>query len=139
VAEPPDLDAILREHRARGGGSRQTTRRILAGRLTPGGDAYRREHLASDDPLDGPHVTDVVLTNTCSFGHVLDDKVRPAGVCEIGGEIVCSADAGGQVCMQICACCGAVCCRRHSRTYGSRTYCLRCRWVGLWRTFWRLD
>ena len=129
------MDRQIEEFRSKGGGSRQRTMRVLGGKLDRHGAPFRREHLQFEDEEEGPQVVDIVETATCSFGHTTDDKVRVAGICEIGGEVLCSTEG----CLSQCSYCGAVVCRRHSRTYGEKTYCLRCRWVHYWRTFWRLD
>ena len=78
---------------------------------------------------------DIVQTGTCSFGHVVDDKVRVAGICEIGHEVLCSSEG----CALQCVHCGAVVCCRHSRTYDERTYCRRCKWRHYWRVFWMIE
>lgn len=134
MAEDDGMERQIEEFRRKSGGSRQRTMRVLGGKLDRHGAPFHREHLQFEDEDEGPQVVDIVQTATCSFGHTIDDKVRVAGVCEIGEEVLCSAEG----CLFQCSYCGAVVCRRHSRTYGDKTYCLRCRWVYYWRTFWRL-
>jgi len=129
------LQGVLREMRRKGGGSRHSILRVLGGKLDPRGAPFHKEHVQFEDEREGPRTVDVVETGTCSFGHVVDDKVLVAGICELGGEVVCST-AG---CTFVCVHCGAVVCRRHARTYGETTYCNRHRWVHYWRAFWRLD
>jgi len=132
---PANIERLLRELRRRGGGARHRILRVLGGKLDRHGAVFHKEHLQFEDPREGPQVVDIVETGTCSFGHTIDDKVRVAGICEIGQEVLCSADG----CMFQCIHCGAVVCRLHSRTYGEKTYCRRCLWVHYWRKFWRLD
>jgi hypothetical protein len=129
------LDEILEEFRTKGGGLRQTSQRVLGGKLEAGGSALLREHLEFDDGDEGPRTIDVAEVPTCTFGHTIDERVRVAGICEIGGEILCSV----QGCLLQCAHCGAVVCRNHSSTYGNKTYCTSHRWIHYWRVFWRLD
>ena len=135
MSQIPDLEQLLRELRQNGGGTRHTILRVLGGPLRRDGALFHKETLQFEDEHDGLRQVDVVETPTCSFGHTLDDKVRLAGVCEIGGETLC--DTPG--CMHACVCCGATVCRRHSRTYGELTYCTRCRWRHYWRIFWGLE
>ena len=130
-----DIDRVLRELRRKGGGSRHSTLRVLGGKLDPRGAPFHKEHVQFEDDREGPRTIDIVQTGTCSFGHTVDDKVRVAGICEIGKETLCSAEG----CQLHCIRCGAVVCRIHSRTYGDKTYCLHCRWFHYWRMFWRLD
>jgi len=135
MAGPKNVDDLLRELRQKGGGSRRSILRILGNKLGPHGAAFHKEQVQFEDEREGPRSVELVETGTCAFGHTIDDKVRMAGVCEIGGEVLCSTPG----CMLQCVHCGGVVCRRHSRTYGDKTYCNRCRWVHYWRTFWRLD
>lgn len=132
---PTTTDSVIRELRRKGGGSRHSVLRVLGEKLTPQGAAFHKEHVQFEDEKEGPRAVDIVQTNTCSFGHTVDDKVRVAGVCEIGREVVCSTEG----CMFRCCHCGAVVCRRHSRTFEEGTYCRRCVWTHYWRSFWRLD
>jgi len=129
------LDRLHREFRRKGGGSRHTSLRILGGKLDKNGPAFHKEHLQFEDDKDGPRILDVVQTSTCSFGHTVDDKVRVAGICEIGGEVLCSSEG----CLLHCVHCGAVVCHIHSSTYGDITYCRNHKWIHYWRMFWRLD
>jgi len=135
MAKPTNINRLLRELRRKGGGMRRSTLRVLGGKLDARGAPFHKEHVEFDDEREGPRSVDLVETGTCSFGHTVDDKVRVAGICEIGGEVLCSTPG----CLLQCTHCGAAVCRRHSRTYGEKTYCIRCRWVHYWRTFWRLD
>jgi len=128
------IDNLCGEFRRKGGGSRQTILRVLGGKLDKNGSPFRKEHLQFEDEKEGPRVVDVVQTSTCSFGHTIDDKIRVAGICEIGGEVLCATEG----CMRQCVC-GAVVCRRHSRTFGEKTYCRPHIWIHYWRMFWRLD
>lgn len=129
------IDNLCGEFRRKGGGSRHTTLRILGGKLDKNGSPFRKEHLQFEDEKEGPRVVDVVQTSACSFGHTIDDKVRVSGICEIGGEVLCSAEG----CLLQCRSCGTVVCRIHSSTYGDKTYCQRHKWIHYWRMFWRLD
>lgn len=130
-----NIDRLRNEFRRKGGGSRQTTLRMLGGKLDKNGSPFHKEYFQFEDARDGPRIVEVVQTNTCSFGHTVDDKVRAAGICEIGGEVLCSAEG----CALCCIHCGAVVCRVHSSTYGDVTYCRRHKWIHYWRMFWRLD
>jgi hypothetical protein len=125
---------LLAEFRRKGGGSRQSTLRVLGSKLERNGAPFSKERLEFED-ADGPRTVDVVETGTCSFGHVVDDKVRVAGICELGGEVLCSTEG----CMLRCDHCGAAVCHQHGQTRGERTYCSRHRWIHLWRLFWRLN
>jgi len=129
------IERLLRELRRRGGGSRQSVLRILGGKLDRHGAPFWKKHLEFEDPREGPRTVDVVQTNTCSFGHTIDDKVRAAGVCEIGHEVLCSIPG----CLLQCTNCGAVVCRRHARTYGQKTYCRNCSWLYFWRKLCGLE
>ena len=107
---------------------------VLRGELVQ--EAVDREH-ARNTPSD-----DQDRLNRALSVELLDnDKVRVAGTCAIGGEILCSTEG----CLRTCARegCGATVCRRHSRVYGGKTICLRCRFPYLlrtiWRKFWGLD
>ncbi len=131
---PTNVEQLIRELRRLGGGARNTVLRVLGGKLDRHGAPFHKEHVETQHPEDGVVTVDMVETGTCSFGHVIDDKVRVEGICEIGGEVLCSTEG----CMLRCDRCGAAVCRRHSRTYGERTYCLRCRWHHYWRLFWRV-
>jgi hypothetical protein len=135
MSRHPDLDDLLEEFRARGGGARRRTLRVLGGKLGQRGAPFHRESLVFEDDVEGPQTIDLVETRTCSFGHTVDDQVRVAGICEIGGEVLCSTEG----CLRHCRHCGAVVCRRHSRTYGELTYCTRCRWHHYWRRFWGIE
>ncbi len=135
MAKRPMMNRLQNEFRRKGGGSRQTTLRVLGGKLDKDGMPFRKEHLQFEDDKEGPRTVDVVQTGTCSFGHTIDDKVRVAGICEIGGEVLCSHEG----CMLQCIHCGAVVCHIHSSMHGDKTYCSRHRWVHYWRMFWRLD
>jgi hypothetical protein len=135
VAKATNINRLLRELRRQGGGARQTSLRVLGGKLRPKGAPFHKEHVQFEDPDEGPRTVDIIETGTCAFGHTIDDKVRVAGLCELGREVVCSTPG----CALQCCRCGAVVCARHSRTYGDKTYCLRCRWHHWWRVFWRLD
>jgi hypothetical protein len=134
VAKRPMMNNLRNEFRRRDGGARHTTIRALGRKIDRYGAPFFKEHFEGEDERDGVRVTDIVETGTCFFGHTVDEKVRVAGICEIGGEVLCSTEG----CMRQCAYCGAVVCRRHSRTFGEKTYCRRHIWVGWWRTFWRL-
>jgi hypothetical protein len=129
------MDRHLEEFRSKGGGSRQRILRVLGGKLKRNGTPFHKERLQFEDEQEGPQTVDLVRTGTCSFGHTIDDKVRVAGICEIDGEVLCSTEG----CLLRCVHCGAVVCRRHSRTYAERTYCRRHRWVHFWRKFWGVD
>ena len=135
MARRSRLDQQLEDFRQKGGGSRRSTLRVLGGKLDGQGAPFHKEHLQFEDEDEGPRAVDIVQTSTCSFGHTIDDKIRMAGVCEIGGEILCSTPG----CLLQCIRCGAAVCRRHSSTYGDKTYCRSCRWSYWWRVFWRLD
>jgi hypothetical protein len=135
VAKRPMMNNLRNEFRRKGGGSRHTALRVLGGKLDRYGVAFNREQFHFEDAKDGARVIEVAECGTCSFGHTVDDKVRVAGICEIGGEVLCSTEG----CMRQCVHCGAVVCRRHSRTFGEETYCRRHMWVHWWRAFWRLD
>ena len=135
MARKTRLDQHLDDFRRQGGGSRQSMLRVLGGKLDRDGAPFHKEHLQFEDEEEGPMTVDVVQTSTCSFGHTIDDKVRVAGVCELGGEIMCSM----QGCLLECVRCGVAVCRRHSTTYGDKTYCRRCRWAYYWRKFWGLE
>ncbi len=135
VVKRSNIDRLHSEFRRKGGGSRQTSLRVLGGKLDKNGSAFHKEHLQFEDDKDGPRILDIVQTSTCSFGHTVDDKVRVAGICEIGQEVLCSTNT----CKLECIYCGAVVCRVHSRTYSDKTYCNRHKWIHYWRIFWRLD
>jgi hypothetical protein len=136
MAKRHKIDILRSEFRRKGGGSRQTILRLLGGKLDREGAVFHKERLQFEDEKEGPRIVDIVQTNTCSFGHTIDDKVRVAGICEIGGEVLCSTEG----CMLRCTYCGAVVCRRiHSSTYGDKTYCQRHKWIHYWRMFWRLE
>lgn len=130
-----DIDQVLREFRRKGGGSRHSILRVLGDKLDRYGAAFHKERLQFEDEKEGPRVVDIVQTGTCSFGHVIDDKVHSAGVCEIGGEVLCTSEG----CMRSCVHCGRAVCRAHSRTYDDGTYCCHCIWVHYWRALWRLE
>jgi hypothetical protein len=132
---PSLLQRVLDHFRRAGGGSRQRVIRFISGPLEPGGATFRKERMQFEDEAEGPQTVDIVETSTCAFGHTIDDKVRAAGVCAIGDEVLCSTPG----CLHQCCVCGAVVCRRHSRTYGDRTYCVRHRRVHYWRAFWGLE
>ena len=134
MSRTPNIDQLLQELREKGGGSRQSTLRVLSGKVDRHGAPFRRESLQFEDEAEGLRTVDVVETRTCAFGHTIDDKTRVAGICQICGEVLCSSPG----CMSQCVRCGAVVCRRHGRTYGEVTYCRSCRWVHFWRLFWRL-
>ncbi len=134
MAKNPRMSSLLRVLRKQGG-ARQTTARELGGKLEPGGAPYWKEHVAYEDAQGNPHVIDLILTGTCSFGHTVDDKVRVAGICELGREVLCSEEG----CMLQCRHCGSVVCRLHGRTFGKHTYCRRHVWVHYWRRFWALE
>ena len=134
MAKNPTINRLLGVLRKRGG-SRQSTVRELGGKLKVGGAPYWKEHVTYEDDDGNPHVADIVRTSTCSFGHAVDDKVRVAGICEIGQEVLCSEEG----CMLRCRHCGSVVCRIHSRTFGENTYCRPHVWVHYWRKFWALE
>jgi len=135
MAKKSRIDRLQDEFRRKGGGSRHTILKVLGNKLSRDGSAYHKEHLQFEDENDGPRVIDVVQAGTCSFGHTIDEKVHVAGICEIGGEVLCSTKG----CTLQCVHCGAVVCRKHGRTYGDKTYCQRHKWIHYWRMFWRLD
>ncbi len=135
MAKRSKIKRLQDEFRRKGGGSRHTVLRALGGKLDKNGLPFHKERFQFDDERDGPCIVDVVQTSTCSFGHTIDDKVRVAGICEIGNEVLCSTDG----CKLECCHCGIVVCRAHSKTYGDKTYCNRHKWIHYWRTFWRLD
>ena len=135
MAKRMSIKRMIRRHRRLGGGIRQTTLRVLGGKLDKHGATYKKVHLEHDHDEDGPTVEEIVEDGLCGFGHTIGEKGRVVGVCEIGEEVVCSMEG----CALQCVRCGAVVCRKHSRTYGEKTYCRRCRWVYYWRLFWRLD
>jgi hypothetical protein len=135
MAKRHSIKNLYGEFRREGGGSRHTILRTLGGKLDKNGSPFRKEHLQFEDEKEGPRIIDVVETSTCSFGHTIDDKVRAAGICEIGEEVLCSTEG----CLLQCVFCGAVVCRSHSSTYNGKTYCSRHRWIHYWRLFWRLD
>jgi len=135
MAKRSSLKRLCSEFRRKGGGSRHSTIRTLGGKLKTNGNPFHKEHLQWDDERDGPRSADVVETGLCAFGHTVDDKNRVVGVCDIGGEVLCSVEG----CKLQCVHCGAVVCHRHSSTYGDKTYCQHHRWIHYWRLFWRLD
>ena len=134
MAKHPNINSLLRTFRQRGG-SRQTTARQLGGKLTHTGTPYWKEHITYEDDDGNPSVADIVRTGTCHFGHAVDDKVRAAGICQIGHEVLCSEEG----CMLRCRHCNMVVCRLHSRTYGEVTYCTKHIWVHYWKKFWALE
>jgi len=129
------IERLRTEYRRKGGGSRQTTIRMLGGKLDRNGAPFHKEYFQFEDARDGPRVVEAVQIGTCSFGHTIDEKIRVAGICEIGGEVLCSTPG----CARQCVHCGAVVCRAHRSTYGDVTYCQRHAWRHYWRLFWRLD
>jgi hypothetical protein len=135
MAKRPKIDRLRSEFRRKGGGSRHTTLRALGGKLDKDGCPIHTERFQFDDERDGPRIVDAVQISRCSFGHTIDEKVRVAGICEIGDEVLCSTKG----CKLECIHCGAVVCRVHSRTYDDKTYCNRHKWIHYWRMFWRLD
>jgi len=135
MTEDHGINQHLDEFRRKGGGSRQRVLRVLGSKLNRNSAPFHKERLEFEDEQEGPQTVDIVQTGTCSFGHTVDDKVRVAGICEIGGEVLCSTDG----CMHQCEYCGAVVCSRHSRRYGDKTYCQRHIWVHYWRKFWRIE
>ena len=128
------MDRILRIFRKRGG-ARQTTVRELGGPLKARGTPYWKEHISYEDENGNPHVVDLVRTGTCSFGHTIDDKVRAAGICQVGQEVLCSEEG----CLLRCRHCGDVVCRLHSLSFGEIIYCQRHIWVHYWKLFWALE
>jgi len=134
MAKRPQMNRLRDEFRHWGGGSRHTTLRILGEKLDRYGAAFNKEQFQFEDERDGVRIVDVVESGTCSFGHTLDEKVRVAGICEIGGEVLCSTEG----CLRLCVHCGAAVCSRHSRTFAEKTYCRRHVWIHYWRSFWRL-
>jgi len=135
MAKRSNINRFRSEFRRKGGGSRHTVMRILGGKLDKDGSAFHKEHYQFEDNKDGPRILDVVQTSTCSFGHTVDDKVRVAGICEIGNEVLCSMEG----CALNCVHCGSVVCRVHSSTFDGVTYCRKHIWIYYWRVFWRLD
>jgi len=135
MAKRSSIERLRGEFRRKGGGLRRTTLRALGSKLDKNGSPFHKEHFEFEDEREGPRTIDVIQTGTCSFGHTIDDKIRVAGICEIGDEVLCAAEG----CMLQCAHCGAVVCRVHGSTYGEKTYCRRHKWVHYWRMFWRLD
>jgi len=135
MARRTQFQRQISEFRRKGGGSRHTIKRVLGGKLDRHGAVFEKEQMHFEDDREGPRTVDIVQTNTCSFGHTVDDKVRVTGVCELGGEVLCSTEG----CMFQCIRCGVVVCRRHSATRADKTYCHNCRWVYYWRKFWGLE
>jgi hypothetical protein len=135
MAKQPNIKRLLSEFRRKVGGSRHTVRRVLGGKLERDGTTFLKEHLQFEDEREGIRTLDVVQTSTCSFGHTIDEKVRAAGISEIGGEVLCSTEG----CLLRCVHCGAVVCRVHGSIYHDKTYCQRHKWIKYWRMFWRLD
>ena len=88
MAKKPKTNRLLGEFRRKGGGARQTTLRVLGDKLDRYGALFQKEHLLFEDAREGPRSVDIVQTNTCSFGHTIDDKIRVAGICDIGGEVL---------------------------------------------------
>ncbi len=135
MARRPLMNRLRSEFRQKGGGSRHTTMRTLGGKLGRHGTPFHKNTFQFEDEREGARIVDVVEVGTCAFGHTIDEKVRVAGICEIGGEVLCSTEG----CMRTCTHCGAAVCRNHSRSFGDRTYCTRHSWIHYWRIFWRLD
>jgi len=135
MAKKTDIDQSIEDFRSKGGGSRHTIKRVLGGKLDKNGAPFHKENMQFEDENEGARIVDVVQTGTCSFGHTVDDKIRVAGVCEVGGEVLCSTEG----CMLQCVECGAAVCRRHGTIYRDKAYCQRHKWIKYWRMFWRLD
>ena len=135
MATDNSMDRHIEEFRSKGGGSRQRIMRVLGDKLDRHGAAFHKEHLQFEDQAEGPQTVEIVQAGMCSFGHTIDDKVRVAGACEIGGEILCSTEG----CKAECCCCGSAVCRKHSKTYGEKTYCRRHTWIHYWRKFWGVE
>ena len=135
MAKKSNMDRLRDEFREKGGGSRHTIMRVLGGKLDKNGTPFHKENVQFEDENEGARIVDVIQTSTCSFGHTVDDKIRVAGVCEIGGEVLCSTEN----CLLRCVHCGAVVCRVHGSIYHDKTYCQRHKWIKYWRMFWRLD
>lgn len=133
MAKLDHVEPYIDEFRSKGGGARQRVVRLLGGKIDEHRAAFRKEHLQFEDEDEGPQLVDIIATGTCSFGHTVDDKVRAAGICEIGGEVLCSTEG----CVRHCSYCGIVVCARHSKISGDRTYCNHCRWRHYWHIFWR--
>ncbi len=129
-----DHVALLRGH----AGARSTALRILDGPAVADNVLFQRERIETEDDEGNARQVDIYRAPTDSFGHLLDQNVRPTSLC-FGGELMCSTEG----CQGWCGVCGAWCCARHRWTYRLRdgtsiTYCLRHRWPHFWRRFWGL-
>jgi len=141
ASEPPERQTVADYARLleRHGGTRVTTIRFLGRQATEDDVLFTRDHFETEDDLGNAIQVDAFTAPLCSFGHVLDQQVRPTARCELGGELMCSTEG----CAAWCCVCGAACCAQHRSSYqleGDRTvtYCSRCGWRHWWRRWWGL-
>ena len=115
--------------------TRKTIVRVLGEKLGRNSPAYLRENLVLDNERDGLHTIDFGEIPLCGNNHTITDQVRIKGRCEMCDMLLCSQDG----CALQCVVCGAVVCRRHSKTYGEKTYCSRHWPIHYWLKFWGLE
>jgi hypothetical protein len=118
-------------------GLRSTTIRVMGGRATDDGTLFAREHVETEDDAGNAVQVDAFDARTCSLGHMFDQTCLAVGVCELGGEVVCSHETCGGGTAAVCQACGACCCPRHRKNYNlgdgrTVTYCINCGWKKYW-------
>jgi len=123
-------------------GARITTVRLVGTRADADGRVFEHEHIETEDDDGNARQVDVYVGQMCSCGRVFDQDVRPAGVCHISGDLLCSPGPTGG-CAAHCSICGRLCGPRHrtERVFeDGRTVvcCGRCLGTYLWRRFWGL-
>ena len=131
--EMADYLRLLEEHP----GTRITTVKLLGKNASKDNVLLIKEHVETEDRDGNARQIDVLNAPTCDFGHLLDQQVRPAAVCQICGRLMCSVEN----CTGWCAVCGKACCATHRSTYEREderaiTFCLRHRWRRFVAWFW---
>jgi len=98
--------------------------RIIGGKVSESHHIYDDHDIRSEGPNGSMDSLKLSCSYSCDFGHIVDQKIRLVGRCEVCGRLTCET-AG---CNFTCIHCGRALCRKHASVYSDdEVYCHRCR------------
>jgi hypothetical protein len=114
---------ILSEAAQSAGRTRKTTARLVEGKAGTDAPMFENEEISFRGPDMTMRSVKLIISRTCSAGHLTDDRVHMVGVCEVCLSYTCSTEG----CSFTCHRCGRALCARHAHVLANgEACCARC-------------